>query len=73
MKRLVKATTGPESLETILTRLVSELQRKTQEFCTENDLSYDTWDNIGEFDPQYDETVDVNFSITVDIPESEQE
>jgi len=73
MKRLVRATTGPESLETILTRLVSELQRKTQEFCTENDLSYDTWDNIGEFDPQYDETVDVNFSITVDIPESEQE
>lgn len=73
MKRLVRATTGPESLETILTRLVSELQRKTQEFCSENDLSYDTWDNISEFDPQYDETVDVNFSITVDIPESEQE
>lgn len=69
MKRVVKAESDSDNFKDLLNRLVSELEDKAQEFCEENGLSADTWAQVNDFDKNYDETVDVNFSVTVDLPD----
>lgn len=64
MKRVVRAD---DNLKDVLKQLVSELEDKAQEFCNEHGLSADTWGQVNDFDTDYDETVDVNFSVTVEL------
>ena len=65
MKRVVRADSNLVSLDNLLEKLVSELEDKVQEFCNEHKLSADTWGQVNDFDKNYDETVDVDFSVTV--------
>lgn len=67
MKRVVRAESDIDNLKDVLNQLVSELEDKAQEFCNEHGLSADTWAQVNDFDKEYDETVDVNFSVTVDL------
>lgn len=72
MKRVVKAASGSDSFVDVLKGLVSELEATADKFCKDNDLSWDTWGEVNDFDKNYDETVDVNFSVTIDIPDEEE-
>lgn len=67
MKRVVRAESELDNLDDVLNRLVSELEDTAQEFCKRNGLSADTWGQVNDFDEEYDETVDVDFSVTVDL------
>ena len=72
MKRIVRTESKLEDLDDVLKQLVSELEDTAQKFCEENGLSADTWGQVNDFDKEYDETVDVNFSVTVDLPDEEE-
>lgn len=67
MKRVVKADSNLVSLDNLLEKLVLELENKAQEFCNEHGLSADTWGQVNDFDTNYDKTVDVDFSVTVNL------
>lgn len=67
MKRVVKADSNLVSLDNLLEKLVSELEDKAQDFCNEHGLPADTWGQVNDFDTNYDETVDVDFSVTVNL------
>lgn len=71
MKRVIQSTKY-ESLSDVLNRLVHELASCAENFCMDNNLSCETWGQVNDFDTNYDETVDVNFSVTVDIPDEEE-
>lgn len=72
MKRVVKTDSELVQLDDLLERLVSELEEAANKFCEDNDLNCDTWGQVNDFDTTYDKTVDVNFSVTVDIPDEEE-
>lgn len=72
MKRVIRAESDIDNLKDVLKQLVSELEDKAQEFCNEHGLSADMWGQVNDFDKEYDETVDVNFSVTVELPEEEE-
>lgn len=72
MKRIVRAASGSDRFVNVLKELVSELEATANKFCEDNDLGFDTWAQVNDFDKNYDETVDVNFSVTIDIPDEEE-
>ena len=72
MKRVVRESDSYESFKYMLQQLALELESVANKFCEDNNLNCETWVQVNDFDTDYDETVDVNLSVTVDIPDEEE-
>lgn len=72
MKRVVRGSDGYGNFKYTLQQLALELESVANKFCEDNNLNCEAWVQVNDFDTDYDETVDVNFSVTVDIPDKEE-
>ena len=72
MKRVIIAADNYDRFKSKLQQLASELESVANKFCEDNNLNCETWVQVNDFDTDYDETVDVNLSVTVDISDEEE-
>ena len=68
MKTAVKSVANLDQFRGVLRLLASELESTAKKFCKDNNLICQTRGQVNHFDKGYDETVDVDFFVTVDIP-----
>ena len=68
MRTAARSDTNLDQFKSTLQLLALELESMTEKFCKDNNLSCRICKQVNDYDKKYDETVDVDFFVTVDIP-----